>query len=83
MAHTKAAGSTRTNKDSISKRLGIKIFGGQKAQIGSIIVRQKGTKVHPGKGVSIGGDYTIFAKTDGTVFFRRRHDNLFVDIVTG
>jgi large subunit ribosomal protein L27 len=83
MAHTKAAGSTRTNKDSISKRLGVKIYGGQKATLGNIIVRQKGTKVHPGRGVSMGGDFTIFANTAGTVSFRKHHDNMYVDIVAG
>lgn len=81
MAHTKAGGSTRQNKDSISKRLGVKLFGGQAAKNGNIIIRQKGTRVHPGKGVGMGSDYTIFAMQDGKVNFRRLHDNLIVDVV--
>lgn len=81
MAHTKSAGSTRQNKDSISKRLGVKLFGGQKAFVGNIIIRQKGTRVHPGRGVGIGSDYTIFAMREGTINFRRRQGNLLVDVV--
>lgn len=81
MAHTKSAGSTRQNKDSISKRLGVKLYGGEKAKTGNIIIRQKGTKVHPGKGVEMGSDYTIFAMKEGTVNFRRRHGDLLVDVV--
>ena len=81
MAHTKSAGSTRQNKDSISKRLGVKLFGGQKAFVGNIIIRQKGTRVHPGKGVKLGSDYTIFANREGKVAFRRRHGDLLVDVV--
>ena len=81
MAHTKSAGTTRQNKDSISKRLGVKLYGGQKAFVGNIIIRQKGTRVHPGKGVSLGGDYTIFAMRDGEVQFRKHHGNLMVDVV--
>ena len=83
MAHTKSAGSTRQNKDSISKRLGVKLFGGQKAFVGNIIIRQRGTRVHPGKGVNMGSDYTIFAQREGTVAFRRLRGNLFVDVVNG
>lgn len=81
MAHTKSAGSTRQNKDSISKRLGVKLYGGQKAKSGNIVIRQKGTKVHPGRGVGLGNDYTIFALREGTVSFRRLKGNLFVDVV--
>lgn len=81
MAHTKSAGSTRQNKDSISKRLGVKLYGGERAIVGNIIIRQKGTRVHPGGGVKMGRDYTIFAKKDGTVHFRRLQGNLFVDVV--
>lgn len=81
MAHTKAAGSTRTNKDSISKRLGVKLYGGEKAINGNIIIRQKGTKVHPGKGVGIGSDYTIFALREGMVSFRKLRGNLYVDVI--
>ena len=81
MAHTKAAGSTRHNKDSISKRLGVKLFGGEKAKIGSIIIRQKGSRVRAGKGVAMGNDYTIFANRQGIVNFRKYHDKLFIDVV--
>ncbi len=80
MAHTKSAGSTRQNKDSISKRLGVKLFGGQKAMVGNIIIRQRGTRVHPGRGVGLGNDYTIFAKKEGSVNFRRRRGDLIVDV---
>jgi len=81
MAHTKAGGSTRQNKDSISKRLGVKLYGGEKAINGNIIIRQKGTKVHPGKGVGMGSDYTIFALKEGVVGFRKQRGNLVVDVV--
>lgn len=71
MAHTKAKGSTRLGRDSESKRLGVKIFGGQQAQPGAIIIRQKGTKFHPGTNVGCGKDRTIFAKTSGKVIFAK------------
>lgn len=70
MAHKKGAGSTQNGRDSISKRLGVKKFGGQKVKAGNIIVRQRGTKHHPGDNVGLGKDFTIFAKTDGVVNFR-------------
>lgn len=69
MAHKKAGGSTRNGRDSISKRLGVKRFGGQLVSAGSIIVRQRGTKVHPGVNVGCGKDHTLFAKADGKVVF--------------
>lgn len=69
MAHVKAGGTARGNKDSVSKRLGVKVYGGQVAKPGSIIVRQKGTKVFPGQGVGMGGDFTIYATRAGKVFF--------------
>ena len=69
MAHTKAKGTSRLGRDSQSKRLGVKLFGGQKAKIGMIIIRQRGTKYEPGKNVGLGKDYTIFAKSDGIVNF--------------
>lgn len=72
MAHKKAAGSTKNGRDSVSKRLGVKIFGGQKAAKGSIIVRQKGTKFHALNNVEIGGDFTLYAKVDGVVKFSER-----------
>ena len=72
MAHKKAGGSTRNGRDSESKRLGVKIYGGQKVTTGCIIVRQRGTKFHPGANVGMGRDYTLFAKAPGTVEFRGR-----------
>ncbi|WP_257295144.1 50S ribosomal protein L27 [Endozoicomonas sp. YOMI1] len=69
MAHKKAGGSTRNGRDSESKRLGVKIFGGQAIQAGAIIVRQRGTKFHAGANVGIGRDHTLFAKADGKVVF--------------
>jgi len=75
MAHKKGAGSSRNGRESHSKRLGIKIFGGQLAIAGNILVRQRGTKHHPDKGVGIGKDHTLFALVDGTVIFRKKQDN--------
>ena len=72
MAHIKAGGTTKGNRDSIAKRLGVKVYGGQKVIIGNIIIRQRGTKVHPGAGVKIGKDDTIFAIKDGTVRFLKK-----------
>ncbi|MFZ5757678.1 MAG: 50S ribosomal protein L27 [Pseudomonadota bacterium] len=69
MAHKKAAGSSRNGRDSESKRLGVKVFGGQEVLAGNIIIRQRGTKVHAGKGVGMGRDHTLFALVDGTVKF--------------
>lgn len=70
MAHKKAGGSTRNGRDSISKRLGVKRYGGQVVKAGNILVRQRGTQVHPGDNVGCGKDYTLFAKVDGTVVFK-------------
>jgi len=75
MAHKKGAGSSKNGRESHSKRLGIKIFGGQLAIAGNILVRQRGTKHHPDKGVGIGRDHTLFALVDGTVIFRKKQDN--------
>ena len=72
MAHKKAGGSTRNGRDSQSKRLGVKRFGGEKISAGSIIVRQRGTHFHPGVNVGCGRDHTLFAKTEGTVRFDTR-----------
>ncbi len=72
MAHKKAAGSTRNGRDSISKRLGVKRFGGQEVLAGNILVRQRGTQFHPGTNVGCGKDYTLFAKSDGKVVFETR-----------
>lgn len=72
MAHTKAGGSTQLGRDSKSKRLGIKIFGGQYTKTGQILVRQRGTKVHPGKNVKRGNDDTLFSLTNGIVKFKNK-----------
>jgi len=71
MAHKKGEGSVKNGRDSQSKRLGVKIFGGQPALSGNIIIRQRGTTYHPGKNVGVGRDFTIFALTDGLVEFRK------------
>jgi len=71
MAHKKAGGSSRNGRDSAGKRYGVKRFSGQKVKAGSIIVRQKGTRIHPGTNVGLGKDYTIFAKIEGVVSFER------------
>jgi large subunit ribosomal protein L27 len=71
MAHKKGAGSSKNGRDSESKRLGVKIFGGQVVKAGNIIVRQRGTKHHPGVNVGIGKDHTLFALTDGVVTFKK------------
>jgi len=75
MAHKKGAGSSKNGRESHSKRLGIKIFGGQEAIAGNIIVRQRGTKHHPDKGVGIGKDHTLFALVPGIVTFKKKRDN--------
>ncbi|GAB2688226.1 hypothetical protein GCM10027037_08340 [Mucilaginibacter koreensis] len=75
MAHKKGAGSSKNGRESHSKRLGIKIFGGQPAIAGNIIVRQRGTKHNPGQNVGIGRDHTLFALIDGQVVFRKKADN--------
>jgi large subunit ribosomal protein L27 len=69
MAHKKAGGSSRNGRDSAGRRLGVKLFGGQKAQGGAIIVRQRGTKVYPGRNVGLGKDHTLFALSEGVVVF--------------
>lgn len=81
MAHKKGVGSSRNGRESESKRLGVKIFGGQKAIAGNIIVRQRGTKHHPGENVGLGKDHTLFALSDGVVTFRKgRQDRSYVHI---
>ncbi len=81
MAHKKGEGSVKNGRDSHSKRLGVKIYGGQPAIAGNIIVRQRGTEYHPGKNVGVGRDFTLFALTDGTVEFRKgRGDKTFVSV---
>ncbi len=81
MAHKKGQGSVKNGRDSQSKRLGVKKFGGQQVIAGNIIIRQRGTKWVPGSGVGLGKDYTIFAVTDGTVRFDREGRRVNVDEV--
>ena len=82
MAHKKGEGSVKNGRDSNSKRLGVKIFGGQPAISGNIIVRQRGTVYHPGKNVGVGRDYTLFALTDGVVEFKKtKADKTLVSVV--
>ncbi len=75
MAHKKAGGSSRNGRDTAGRRLGVKLFGGEQAIPGNIIIRQRGTKVHPGTGVGMGRDHTIFAMVAGTVTFRGTKGN--------
>jgi large subunit ribosomal protein L27 len=83
MAHKKAGGSTRNGRDSHSKRLGVKRFGGESVLAGNILVRQRGTQVHPGVNVGMGSDHTLFATADGKVEFRRKgtEQRMFVSVV--
>ncbi|MCT6869311.1 50S ribosomal protein L27 [Apibacter sp.] len=75
MAHKKGVGSSKNGRESHSKRLGVKIFGGQDAKAGNILVRQRGTTHHPGDNVGMGKDHTLFALTDGIVVFRKKQNN--------
>ncbi len=82
MAHKKAGGSSRNGRDSPGQRLGVKKFGGEQVIPGNIIVRQRGTRFHPGTNVGMGKDHTLFAKSDGTVQFRRKSgDRTYIDVV--
>ena len=81
MSKTKAGGSTRNGRDSESKRLGTKVFDGQKISAGSIVVRQRGTKIHPGNKVQKGGDDTLYAKVNGTVKYSTRNGRKLVNII--
>jgi len=81
MAHVKAGGVAKGNKDSVSKRLGVKIYGGQHAKSGNILVRQKGTKIYPGNNVMMGKDYTIFAVKDGLVTFHQKLGKKLVSVM--
>ena len=82
MAHKKAGGSSRNGRDSAGRRLGVKKFGGQVVIAGNIIVRQRGTKFHPGANVGMGKDHTLFALTDGQVQFRKKANNRsFVSVI--
>ncbi len=84
MAHKKAGGSTRNGRDSKSKRLGVKVYGGQTINAGGIIIRQRGTKFHPGLNVGIGKDHTLFAKSDGVVRFVKKSsfNRKYVEVVS-
>jgi large subunit ribosomal protein L27 len=83
MAHKKGEGSVKNGRDSQSKRLGVKIYGGQSANAGNIILRQRGTEYHPGKNVGVGRDFTIFALADGVVEFRKsKGDKTIVSVAT-
>ena len=81
MAHIKAGGVTKGNRDAIAKRLGVKVYGGEKVISGNIIVRQKGTKFHPGDGVKMGKDFTIFSVKEGIVRFSQKHQDQFVNVI--
>ena len=81
MAHKKAGGSSRNGRDSAGRRLGVKKFGGQIVISGNIIVRQRGTKFHPGTNVGIGKDHTIFATKGGKVFFKKTRTRTFISVV--
>ena len=81
MSKTKGGGSTRNGRDSNAQRLGVKRFGGEKVTAGTIVIRQRGTRFHPGKNVGIGGDDTLFALVDGSVQFGQRKGRKVVDIV--
>jgi len=80
MAHKKGGGSSRNGRDSQSQRLGVKRFGGEKVRSGNIIIRQHGTKFHPGENVGLGRDYTLFATADGFVKFERRRGRKVVSV---
>ncbi len=84
MAHKKAGGSSKNGRDSESKRLGVKLFGGQQVVAGNILVRQRGTRVHAGRNVGIGRDHTLFAKSDGQVKFEKKgpKNRQFVSVVS-
>jgi large subunit ribosomal protein L27 len=83
MAHTKAQGSVKGNRDSRSKRRGVKLYGGQTAQSGSILVRQVGTKFNAGRGVSMGRDFTLFAIQAGIVAFKKLHGKKYIEVIHG
>ena len=83
MAHTKAQGSVKGNRDSRARRLVVKIYGGQKVKAGGIIVRQQGSKFHPGKGVSMGKDFTLFSLNEGTVAFKTYKGKKLVEVLNG
>lgn len=81
MAHKKGGGSSRNGRDSNAQRLGVKRFGGQSVKAGEILVRQRGTKIHPGQNVGLGTDYTLFAKVAGTVEYVNRNNRKYATVV--
>jgi large subunit ribosomal protein L27 len=81
MAHKKGGGSSRNGRDSTSKRLGVKAFGGESVSAGSVIVRQRGTRIHPGDGVGKGGDDTLFALRDGTIEFHESRGRKYASVL--
>lgn len=81
MAHTKTGAATKGNRDSKGKRLGVKVYGGTHVIPGNILVRQRGTKVHPGVGTKLGRDFTIFAVESGSVQFKRRLGNTIIEVL--
>jgi len=82
MAHKKGVGSSKNGRESASKRLGVKLFGGQACKAGNIIVRQRGTEFHPGKNIGMGSDHTLYALVDGTVMFKRtKEDKRLVTVI--
>lgn len=81
MAHVKAGGTAKGNKDSVSKRLGVKVYGGQAALAGNVIIRQKGTKFFPGEGTDMGKDFTIFATASGIVNFLTKRGKRYVSVL--
>ena len=83
MAHTKAQGAVKGNRDSIAKRLGVKVYGGDKVIPGNIIIRQKGTKFHAGDGVGMGNDFTLFALSEGKVNFKLKRGKKVVEVING
>lgn len=82
MAHIKTGGTTRGNRDSEGKRLGVKVYGGAQVIPGNIIIRQRGTRVHPGEGTKLGRDFTIYAVKSGIVQFKRRLGDTLVEVLT-
>ncbi len=80
MAHKKAGGSTNNGRDSVGKRLGVKKFGGEAVISGNIIIRQRGTKYHPGENVGMGKDHTLFALVEGNVSFQKRRNRQYVNV---
>ncbi len=83
MAHKKGVGSSDNGRDSNSKRLGVKLFGGQSAIAGNIIIRQRGTKFHPGRNVGMGRDFTLYALTDGVINFQtKKRDRTYVNVLS-